>query len=219
MKLRKMVGVLLVLGMSLTLCLAFSSAQTTPNGSTKQKRNTVRNKRQSPLNVMQFKAKDIATALSLTSDQESQIASIQEKYQTNRKSLLANIQGKPDPATRKQLRDELKTANESILNLLNDDQKTTLRSLVETERLLGGRLPLTTIQDLKLTDDQKAQMDAIVKDAMKQIRELPKDTSNPDANKTQRQEILKNARDKIMSLLNDDQKALLKKSKKGRRTR
>ncbi len=219
MKLRKKLGVLLILGMSLTLCLAFSSAQTNPNGSTKQKRNTVRNKRQSPLSVMQFKAKDIATALSLTSDQESQIASIQERYQTNRKNLLANIQGKPDPATQQQLRDELKTANESIAALLNDNQKTTLRSLVETERLLGRRLPLTTIQNLNLTDEQKSQMDAIRKDAMKQVRGLPKDASNSDANKTQRQQIMKSAREKIMSLLNNDQKALLKNSRKGPKAR
>lgn len=219
MKLCKTLGVILALGMSMTLCLAVSSAQTNPNGSTRQKRGSVTSKSQRSLSVMRFKAVDISSALSLTSDQASQIASIQEKYQTNRKNLMANIQGKPDPATQQQLRQELKTANESILALLNNDQKKTLRSLVETDTMLGGRHPLTTIQKLNLTDDQKTQLATIHKDTLKQIRELPKDPSNPDANKTQRQEIMKASRAKIMSLLNADQKALLKKPGKGQKTR
>ena len=163
---------------------------------------------QGPATLVRTPIKALASALKLTGDQTTAIQNIQTDFQTADK---ANRPAPPDPngggtppdratmdANRAKSQQLEKAANDKILALLTDSQKTAaagLMKLLPTLREAG--IPLEVLGDLNLTDDQKTQIAATVK--------ADRDAANGDMGKALHDKIHTD----VIALLSADQQATL----------
>ena len=152
--------------------------------------------------------KALTSLLKLTGDQTTAIQKIQTDFQTADK---ANRPAPPDPngggtppdratmdANRAKSQQLEKAANDQILALLSDSQKTAaadLLKLLPTLREAG--IPLEVLSALNLTDDQKTQIAATVK--------ADKDAANGDMGRALHDKIHAD----VTALLSADQQATL----------
>ena len=161
-----------------------------------------------PATLVRTPVKALASALKLTSDQTTAIQKIQADFQAADK---ANRPAPPDPngggtppdratmdANRAKSQQLEKTANESILALLTDSQKTAAASLLRLlPALREAGIPLEVLGNLSLTDDQKTQIAAVVK--------ADRDAANGDMSR----ELHDKIHTDVMALLSSDQQATL----------
>lgn len=144
--------------------------------------------------------------LKLTADQKTKATAIQEKYTADTKPLRPT-QGQPaDPANTAKLREVTTQANKDLEALLTDDQKTRWTAARKDLVLYtSAGIPLALFTELKLTDDQKAKLQAIQKETTEKAQALPQD---------QRRAAMQEARQKAAEVLTADQKAAIEKYNK-----
>ena len=161
-----------------------------------------------PATLVRTPVKVLTSVLKLTGDQTTAVQKIQTAFQTADK---ANRPAPPDPngggtppdraamdANRAKSQQLEKTANDQILALLTDSQKTAAASLLKLmPTLREAGIPMEVLGDLNLSDSQKSQIAATVK--------ADKDAANGDMSK----ELHDKIHTDVLALLSADQQATL----------
>ena len=149
----------------------------------------------------------LASALKLTDAQKKKIKEIQDKYAEEARSLRPQPGSPPDPSNREKMRDLNQKANKEIEDTLTAEQKPKVQDVLRT---LGGMrmvgIPMEALGELKLTDDQKKKLAEIVKASQDQVQQL-----TPEERREKGRELMREARDKGMAVLTDEQKKILEK--------
>ena len=113
----------------------------------------------------------LAAGLTLTADQKTKIAAIQTNLTTQRQALMPQRgDGPPDRDTMRAAMDKMRSLDQQaaadIKAVLTDTQKSALPALLKTlDDLRFVGIPAETYGDLKLTDDQKTKIAALVQTA------------------------------------------------------
>lgn len=142
------------------------------------------------------------TALQLTPEEKAKIATIHEKYTADVRALQPG-HGKPDPVNAQKIKELTEKANSDIEAVLTPEQKTRLPEVLQMAGMLRHTgLPLELAVSLKLSDDQKHKIADLLKDSQSRMKAL-----SPDEKKVRGKEIRNETHEKIMAVLNDDQKA------------
>lgn len=151
--------------------------------------------------------------LKLKPDQVSKITPIHDQYQKDIQGLFPRPQPgtPPDPnemrANMEKMRTVTQQANKDIEAVLTDDQKAKVKdTIAELGRFNLVTIPLAAVPDLKLTDDQRKQINDIAKDAEEKMKALA-----PEDRRTGSRTILQEARGKVTALLTEDQKSVVEK--------
>jgi Spy/CpxP family protein refolding chaperone len=148
--------------------------------------------------------------LNLTDEQATKIKGIQDTYQADIRALRPAPGTQPDPTTRQKRAELTRKASEDIQNVLTTEQKEKMKNLVkEIGPLMAAGIPVGVIPNLKLTDDQKKQIAAIVKETQDKRQAL-----TPEERRSQGRQLMQDARAKIQALLTDAQKATIQKWEK-----
>ena len=152
----------------------------------------------------------LSAALKLTDEQKTKITAIHDKYAEDAKALRPAPGAQPDPANREKRRELTNKANADIEAVLNDEQKAKLKDVLQEMGMLrSAGIPLELVGDLKLTDDQKKQMAAIMADTQEKMRGL-----SPEDRRAKGREMMQEARTKMEAVLTDEQKAMIEKYRK-----
>ena len=118
----------------------------------------------------------------------------------------------------RELTDKLVTDLSAILNEKQTDKLKAMFRRGRRRGRPGGFIPFRAILKLKgITDDQEQKIKAIADQLKKDFKALRGDEAKPEPG--QAAKIVKGAREKIMALLTDDQKAALGKMRRDRRRR
>ena len=174
----------------------------------------------------------LVKGLKLTDDQKTKVDDVQKKIREAQRAAFgggnnpfgggAGGGNRPDPAQLQEMmakmQEDRKKNDAQIEAVLTDDQKKALPAfLKDVQTFQTAQLPLALIGDLKLTDDQKTKMAAVVMQIQKIAQEKRQEAmDNQDFQSlreimTQTQTALK---DKTRALLTADQKAMVEKYEK-----
>jgi Spy/CpxP family protein refolding chaperone len=174
----------------------------------------------------------LVKGLKLTDDQKTKVDDVQKKIREAQRAAFgggnnpfgggAGGGNRPDPAQLQEMmtkmQEDRKKNDAQIEAVLTDDQKKALPAfLKDVQTFQTAQLPLALVGDLKLTDDQKTKMAAVVTQIQKIAQEKRQEAmDNQDFQSlreimTQTQTALK---DKTRALLTADQKAMVEKYEK-----
>ena len=174
----------------------------------------------------------LVKGLKLTDDQKTKVDDVQKKIREAQRAAFgggnnpfgggAGGGNRPDPAQLQEMmakmQEDRKKNDAQIEAVLTDDQKKALPAfLKDVQTFQTAQLPLALVGDLKLTDDQKTKMAAVVMQIQKIAQEKRQEAmDNQDFQSlreimTQTQTALK---DKTRALLTADQKAMVEKYEK-----
>lgn len=174
----------------------------------------------------------LVKGLKLTDDQKTKVDDVQKKIREAQRAAFGGgnnpfgggaVGGnRPDPAQLQEMmtkmQEDRKKNDAQIEAVLTDDQKKALPAfLKDVQTFQTAQLPLALVGDLKLTDDQKTKMAAVVTQIQKIAQEKRQEAmDNQDFQSlreimTQTQTALK---DKTRALLTADQKAMVEKYEK-----
>ena len=174
----------------------------------------------------------LVKGLKLTDDQKTKVDDVQKKIREAQRAAFsggnnpfgggAGGGNRPDPAQLQEMmtkmQEDRKKNDAQIEAVLTDDQKKALPVfLKDVQTFQTAQLPLALVGDLKLTDDQKTKMAAVVTQIQKIAQEKRQEAmDNQDFQSlreimTQTQTALK---DKTRALLTADQKAMVEKYEK-----
>ncbi len=174
----------------------------------------------------------LVKGLKLTDDQKTKVDDVQKKIREAQRAAFgggnnpfgggAGGGNRLDPAQLQEMmtkmQEDRKKNDAQIEAVLTDDQKKALPAfLKDVQTFQTAQLPLALVGDLKLTDDQKTKMAAVVTQIQKIAQEKRQEAmDNQDFQSlreimTQTQTALK---DKTRALLTADQKAMVEKYEK-----
>ena len=174
----------------------------------------------------------LVKGLKLTDDQKTKVDDVQKKIREAQRAAFgggnnpfgggAGGGNRPDPAQLQEMmtkmQEDRKKNDAQIEAVLTDDQKKALPAFLKAvQTFQTAQLPLALVGDLKLTDDQKTKMAAVVTQIQKIAQEKRQEAmDNQDFQSlreimTQTQTALK---DKTRALLTADQKAMVEKYEK-----
>jgi Spy/CpxP family protein refolding chaperone len=169
-------------------------------------------RRQNPQRAAKLAAATVPVTLldticKLQPAQKEKIEAIQTKLAEDMKALRPARGATPDPQAAQKRRDLNQAATTEITNILTPEQKDALQKAVPGLTMLrSAGVPLEVVADLKLTDDQKKQMQAIVVGIREDLKSLP-----AEERRAKMREKMTDARTKIEALLTPEQKEVLQK--------
>lgn len=176
-----------------------------------------------PASVADMPLSALAAGMTLTAGQKAKIAAIQTHLAKQRRALMPRPGGGPPPdrdtmrANMDKMRALDQQAAADIKAILTDTQKSALPALLKTlDDLRFVGIPLETYGDLKLTDDQKTKIAALVQTAQ-QAGRAAMDAARQSGDFSTVRQTLSTSHDQAvqqaMALLTTAQKAVVTKFK------
>ncbi len=159
------------------------------------------------LSLISVPVSALKSGLKLTDDQAKKIEEIQKKTRADLRALRQPGQ-QQTPEDFQKMRELNTKATKEIEALLNDEQKKAAPALVKefsSFALVG--LPITILESLKLTDDQKKKILEIADKTQKEMAAL-----TPEERRQKGRELRQSSREEASKLLTDDQKKILEKA-------
>ncbi len=164
---------------------------------------------------------EMAEQLNLTDEQIEQLESAHQEMRESIRELMQQTPGRPDEATREQMRalhESMRETMESILTPEQLEQLEAIRNERHEERVENRQERFAERQErhldfltavLDLTDAQRDQIESIMMDAHDQMVELHEQMRDRDADREtlrdQAQEIRENSAEAILAVLDEDQ--------------
>lgn len=168
--------------------------------------------RQARLGVADVPLVVLERVVKLTAEQKAKLEPIYTKLAEDRKALQPVRGAAPDPTAAQKRRDLTRAANTQIQAILTTEQKESLKKAApELLMLRSAGVPLVVLEQLKLTDDQKTKIKAIVDDVLAKVKDL-----TPEERRAKQRELMTEARAKVADILTADQKAIIQKAMKAR---
>lgn len=171
--------------------------------------------RQARLGVADVPLVVLERVVKLTAEQKAKLEPIYTKLAEDLKALRPARGGTPDPGAAQKRRDLSKEASTQIQAILTTEQKDALKKAVpELLMLRSAGVPLVVLDQLKLTDDQKTKIKAIVDEVLAKVKDL-----SAEERRAKQRELMTDARAKVAEILTADQKAIIKKAMDEQRRR
>ena len=184
-----------------------------------------------PLTLSMIPLDYLKSELKLTDEQTVKIEALQKTSQTDVMKLVEDPTAPPPPepsetplppdqeekmrAFEKKISTVTDKADEDVKAVLTEEQTKLLPDLMkETQSLVDAGLPLMLLTDLKLTPDQKKQIGSAVDEMNGKLKE-----ATPEDRKAKMKAMRKELREKMMSILTDEQKEMLKKSRENEKSK
>ncbi len=170
-----------------------------------------------PMTLARMPIALMKSTLTLTDDQVTKITAIQTTLQTDTAALFpAPVPGTPrDPAAfaanRQKMTDLNTQASKDILAVLTPAQKATAMAYLKDLQIYAAAgIPVGAQSEIKLTADQKKQIQAILTDEAQKTKDATAAAAGDQAKLRQsRQDIRKESTDKVAAVLTAEQKTAL----------
>jgi Spy/CpxP family protein refolding chaperone len=151
---------------------------------------------------------EVQAELKLTDDQKTKVTDALAKLREQRQSQGQNFQSLSQEERQKLLADRRAEEDKQLGAILNADQMKRYHQLVLQRQGMTAVLDKPVADELKLTDDQRTKIQAVVDEQSAARRELFQGGGGGDREAMMKkfQEMRKQTDEKIASLLTDDQK-------------
>lgn len=153
--------------------------------------------------VARISLDQIDSLVHLTQEQKTKISAIRDKFLADSRALHPTPGAPPNPENRQKLMELSRQTTQKIMAVLTPEQKQKLQqALRERHRIRRAGIPNELMAQINLTQEQKARLNAIRKEAREKIKALP-----PEERRTKGREIMQAAREKMQAVLTPEQKA------------
>ncbi len=162
-----------------------------------------------------------SNTLGLSQDQISQIKEITAKYRTDAKEIAKSNLSREDKSVK--LSNLRKAATDAIMAVLTPEQREKAQKMGLTDKMLRAkrnmnmkpRNKMSCITQLNLSEQQKAEIKAIMQNTRTQVQAIRNDSNlSPEAKRSKIKEIRDASKAKIMSILTPEQRQKLDELKK-----
>jgi Spy/CpxP family protein refolding chaperone len=165
---------------------------------------------QRPMIALLDRIQKAVNALNLTDEQQKQMDTVFSDARDQLQSLQADLKSMDPDARRQKLRSFVTDLRDQILDILTDDQKAQLKEKMSSIMAQngGGGQKLAALKSaldsMDLTDDQKKQIDQLLRDTRQKAKDLAAQAADGDV-KDQLQELRQSALGKLRDILTPDQ--------------
>jgi Spy/CpxP family protein refolding chaperone len=153
---------------------------------------------------------EVQTELKLTDEQKTKVTDLAAKLREQRQSQFQELRDLAPDERQKRMADWRAEEDKQLGDILNADQMKRYHQLQLQQQGLSAAVTDKTVADeLKLTDEQKTKIQAIVDDQRNAMRELFQGGgggADRQAMMQKMQELRKQSDEKIAAVLTDDQK-------------
>jgi Spy/CpxP family protein refolding chaperone len=152
---------------------------------------------------------EVQAELKLTDDQKTKVTDALAKLREQRQGQGQSFQGLSPEERQKMMADRRAAEDKALADVLNADQMKRYHQLVLQQQGMTAVLDKPVADQLKLTDDQKTKIQAVVDEQRAAMRDMFQNgggSGDREAMMKKFQDMRKQTDDKIASLLTDDQK-------------
>jgi len=153
---------------------------------------------------------EVQAELKLTDDQKTKVTDLLAKLREQRQGQGQNFQDLSPEERQKMMADRRAAEDKQLADVLNADQMKRYHQLVLQQQGMTAVLDKPVADQLKLTDDQKTKIQAVVDEQRAAMRDMFQNgggSQDREAMMKKMQDMRKQSDEKIASLLTDDQKS------------
>jgi len=152
---------------------------------------------------------EVQAELKLTDDQKTKVTDLLAKLREQRQSQGQDFQSLSPEERQKMMADRRAAEDKQVADVLNADQMKRYHQLVLQQQGMTAVLDKPVADQLKLTDDQKTKIQAVLDEQRAAMQELRQNNSGGDRTAMMQKfmDMRKQTDQKIASLLTDDQKS------------
>jgi Spy/CpxP family protein refolding chaperone len=159
--------------------------------------------------AMMLRMPEVQTELKLTDAQKTKVSEMLEKMREERQSAFQGLQGQGPEAFQKKLAEWRASEEKQVAAILNADQQKRYRQLQFQARGISAVADKPVADELKLTEEQRGKVQAIVGAQRQEMRSLLDGAGGPGNFQELRpklEALRKQTDEKITALLTEDQK-------------